>query len=56
MLARQRGKAFDPQVVDAFLAHADELIGLRDDINRRGPDFDEQPAEPAWRAPGAGRP
>jgi len=56
MLARQRGKAFDPQVVDAFLAHADELIRLRDDINRRGPDFDEQPAEPAWCAPGAGRP
>jgi putative two-component system response regulator len=53
MLARQRGKAFDPRVADAFLAHADELIALRDDLNRRGTDFDEPPAERAWRATGA---
>ena len=34
MLQAERGRAFDPRVVDAFLAHADELIALRDQVNR----------------------
>jgi putative two-component system response regulator len=33
MLQAQRGLAFDPHIVDTFLAHADELIALRDRIN-----------------------
>lgn len=33
MLAEQAGSAFDPRVVAAFLAHATELIALRDHIN-----------------------
>lgn len=41
MLAQQRGKAFDPHVVDTFLAHADELILLRDAVNRQGLGFDD---------------
>ena len=36
MLAGESGRAFDPDVVDSFLAHADELIALRDRINRDG--------------------
>ncbi|MDR7269535.1 putative two-component system response regulator [Pelomonas saccharophila] len=33
MLAEQAGSAFDPRVVAAFLAHAPELIALRDHVN-----------------------
>lgn len=33
MLKAQRGLAFDPHIVDTFVAHADELIALRDRIN-----------------------
>lgn len=33
MLAEQAGTAFDPAIVATFLAHATELIALRDDIN-----------------------
>ncbi|KQV50240.1 hypothetical protein ASC95_12685 [Pelomonas sp. Root1217] len=33
MLAEQAGSAFDPAIVAAFLAHAPELIALRDRIN-----------------------
>ncbi len=40
MLAEQRGRAYDPRVVDCFLAHADELIALRDRVNRQGLDLD----------------
>jgi len=40
MLAQQRGLAFDPRVVDAFLDHAPALIALRDDVNHRRPSFD----------------
>ncbi|MFG6442027.1 HD-GYP domain-containing protein [Roseateles sp. LKC17W] len=32
MLAEQAGTAFDPEVVDAFLAHAPALIALRDHV------------------------
>jgi len=37
MLAEQAGSAFDPAVVTAFLAHATELIALRDHINATRP-------------------
>ena len=37
MLAEQAGSAFDPAVVAAFLAHATELIALRDHINATRP-------------------
>jgi putative two-component system response regulator len=37
MLAEQAGSAFDPAIVAAFLAHATELIALRDDINAMRP-------------------
>lgn len=40
MLSEQRGRAFDPRVVDTFLAHADALIALRDRINLDPPSFE----------------
>lgn len=36
MLQAERGHAFDPRIVDVFLAHAEELVLLRDAINRAG--------------------
>jgi putative two-component system response regulator len=33
MLRAERAKAFDPQIVDTFLAHADAIIALRNRIN-----------------------
>jgi putative two-component system response regulator len=39
MLAEQSGAAFDPHVVEVFLAHADEMIAVRDAVNRRGLGF-----------------
>ena len=41
MLAEQRGKAFDPGIVDVFLAHTDELIALRQRINQTRPTFED---------------
>jgi len=38
MLAEQAGSAFDPRVVAAFLAHATELIALRDHVNATRPE------------------
>jgi putative two-component system response regulator len=40
MLLEERGRAFDPHVVDAFIAHSAELIALRDHINATGLDFE----------------
>ncbi|MEO6277294.1 HD domain-containing phosphohydrolase [Roseateles sp.] len=37
MLAEQAGSAFDPEIVAAFIAHAPQLIALRDRINPAGP-------------------
>jgi putative two-component system response regulator len=37
MLAEQAGSAFDPKIVATFLAHAPELIALRDRIDPTGP-------------------
>lgn len=34
MLAGERGKAFDPRVADCFLAHAEDLISLRNHVNQ----------------------
>jgi len=53
MLQAQRGAAFDPRVVDVFLAHAPEIIALRDDINHKSLGFEalsglEGPQ--AWKA------
>lgn len=39
MLAEQRGKAFDPDLVDAFLADAPGMIALREHIDRLHPSF-----------------
>lgn len=41
MLREERGRAFDPRIVDAFLDNARRLIGLRDRINRCPPSFEE---------------
>jgi len=34
MLLEQSGQAFDPRVVSAFIAHRDEMVALRDRVNR----------------------
>ncbi|WP_374585145.1 HD-GYP domain-containing protein [Ideonella dechloratans] len=36
MLAGERGRSFDPRVVDMFIAHAPALVALRDHINQHG--------------------
>jgi putative two-component system response regulator len=41
MLEKQRGLAFDPNIVDVFLANANELIGLRERINEVRPTFSD---------------
>lgn len=39
MLAEQAGRAFDPQIVQTFLAHAGQLLALRDRLNVSRPSF-----------------
>ncbi|MDE2369041.1 MAG: HD domain-containing protein [Burkholderiales bacterium] len=34
MLRAERGGAFDPTIVDTYLAHVDELVALRDRVSR----------------------
>ncbi len=41
MLLEQRGLAFDPRIVDVFMANVEELIELRERINRTRPTFTE---------------
>lgn len=41
MLREQRGRAFDPRVVDCFLDHLAEMIELRDSVTRRQLGFDD---------------
>ena len=41
MLQEQRGRAFDPKVVDTFLDHADELFALRARIDAAPPSYDD---------------
>ncbi len=33
MMLAQRGQKFDPEMLDVFLAHVDQFVGLRDEIN-----------------------
>ena len=40
MLKAERGRAFDPVVVDAFLAHAEDINALRCRITQECPSFD----------------
>lgn len=51
MLAEQSGRAFDPGVVAAFLAHAPELMALRDWVNQTQPGFVQLSAQGESRAP-----
>jgi len=37
MLAEQRGAAFDPRMVDCFLAHSADMIALREMVNINRP-------------------
>lgn len=46
MLAEERGRSFDPAVVDVFLAHAPALIALRDDVTRSQLGLDELMQDP----------
>ncbi len=39
MLRAERGRAFDPRLVDAFIAHAPRMVALRNHINRLNPSF-----------------
>ncbi len=39
MLRAQRARAFDPDVVDAFVAAAPRMVALRDRVNRARPSF-----------------
>lgn len=41
MLAEQRGSAFDPHIVDVFMANAQALIALRERINQSRPTFND---------------
>ncbi|RTL38979.1 MAG: HD domain-containing protein [Burkholderiales bacterium] len=41
MLAEQRGKAFDPRIVDTFLHNVADLTALREYINANPPSFAE---------------
>ena len=41
MMEEQRGVAFDPEIVDIFLAHAAELDALRQRINTSRPSYTE---------------
>ena len=48
MLAAERGRAFDPRIVDSFLANAEDLILLRDAVNHQGLGFDELSSDAAF--------
>jgi putative two-component system response regulator len=41
MMTAERGRAFDPRIVDCFLANAAEMIALRDLVTRQRPTFAE---------------
>lgn len=41
MLAEQRGLAFDPAIVDVFMANAPMLVALRERINQARPTFND---------------
>ena len=48
MLAGQRGLAFEPRIVDAFIANADALVALRERINRVHPTFNDLVEIDSW--------
>jgi len=37
MMAEERGRGFDPRLVDCFLAHSQEMIALREQVNIHRP-------------------
>lgn len=39
MLEQQRGLAFDPRIVDAFVTNAERLVAIRDEVNRCRPTY-----------------
>jgi len=39
MMASERGRLFDPLVVDTFLERADDMVALRERINSHRPQF-----------------
>lgn len=41
MLQAEKGRAFEPRLVDAFAANLDTMIALREEANRRGASFEE---------------
>lgn len=41
MLRDERGHAFDPHIVDTFLAHVQEMVAVRDQVNLRCLGFDD---------------
>lgn len=41
MLTEERGRAFDPRIVDIFLHHAGSMIAVRDQVNRAGLGVDD---------------
>ena len=59
MVRAQRGRAFDPDLIDAFDAELDHLVALRDAINELQPSFAElaqgiaapEPIRPGSRKP-----
>lgn len=51
MLTEQAGSAFDPHVVSTFLAHAPELMALRDWVNEARPGFGDLHARGSAPAP-----
>lgn len=40
MLQAQAGGAFDPQIVQCFLEHADRMVAVRDHVNQTRPTFE----------------
>jgi putative two-component system response regulator len=41
MLSAQHGKAFDPRIVDIFLAHSADIIATRDRVNQNHPSYSD---------------
>lgn len=41
MMVAQRGLAFDPHIVDVFMANADALMALREQVNDKRPTFND---------------
>lgn len=50
MLVEQRGRAFDPCIVDCFVRHAAGLIALRDQVNQKRLELGDLAVELPWLA------